>query len=59
MQSVSSFASFQLLMGACYYTVDTTGLAEKTLLDIYPGGRANGWLCSLVKPTSAICVSMN
>lgn len=46
MPFVSIFASFQLLMGARYCPMDYKGLVEKTLLDIHPGGCANGWLCS-------------
>lgn len=30
--------------------MDTMSLEEKILLDVYPGGCANGWLCSLIKP---------
>ena len=46
--SVSSFTSFQLLMGACDCPGNLVGLLEKTLLNTYPGGCANGWVCSLM-----------
>lgn len=34
--------------------MDTMGLVEKILLDVYPGACANGWLCSLIKPLTQL-----
>lgn len=35
-------------------TMDTMGLIGKILLHVYPGGCANGWLCSLIKPLTLL-----